>query len=269
MGKRFRTAVIILGSLIVSAAAHAAGSPGANDAPLKIEPISFTILNPDNHEVVGHAEYKIENLDGRILVLGENHYENGEHDVEQDELTLNDGNTLPVMVKFEHAFFKADGAQHLIARADPRSGYASCVSYEAGRKHELSEKLRFPSDTYAGAAAVVAMENAFRTGHQQMIFHTFDCAPGPTLAPVMAQRGEQDEHWGPYPKPLIQVKLTAKLGWVGDFLGSLLPHRSAWFDPANGWRYVGGKIQRYLANGPQVILVREEHAQRDVASDAP
>jgi hypothetical protein len=64
------------------------------------------------------------------------------------------------------------------------------------------------------------------------------------------------------------VQLTAKLGWFGNLLGSLVPHRNAWFDPAHGWQYVGGKIQRYLANGPQVILVRQESAQGNVTSDA-
>jgi hypothetical protein len=39
-----------------------------------------------------------------------------------------------------------------------------------------------------------------------------------------------------------------------------MPRRNALFDPAHGWQYVGGKIQRYLANGPQVILVRQESA---------
>ena len=66
----------------------------------------------------------------------------------------------------------------------------------------------------------------------------------------------------------LAEKLTAQLGWVGDLLGSLLPHRSAWFNPSRGWQYVGGKIQRYLATGPQVILVRDGSAQGEAVSDA-
>ena len=88
------------------------------------------------------------------------------------------------------------------------------------------------------------------------------------MAPVIAERGEENEYWARYPKPLIRVQLTAKLGWFGNLLASLVPRRNAWFDPAHGWQYVGGKIQRYLANGPQVILVREESAQGNVTSDA-
>jgi hypothetical protein len=111
---------------------------------------------------------------------------------------------------FEHTFFNADGSPKLIARADSRTGDASCVSYEAGRKQELPKKLEFPSDTYAGAAAAVAMETAFRDGREHLAFYTFDCAPGPVLvlAPVIAQRGDENEYWERYPKPLIIGQTT-------------------------------------------------------------
>jgi hypothetical protein len=268
MGKQIRSAMIISCILIVSALAHATDRGRGNAESPKIEQVSFTILDPDSQEVIGHAKYKIEHLNSRIMVWGENHYNNGEHDIERDDLALNQNDALPTMEHFEHTFFNADGSPKLIARADLRTGDASCVSYEAGRKHELSKKLEFPSDTYAGAAAVVAMEKAFRDGREHIAFYAFDCAPGPSLAPVIAERGEENEYWARYPKPLIRVQLTAKLGWFGNLLGSLVPRRNAWFDPAHGWQYVGGKIQRYLANGPQVILVREESAQGNVTSDA-
>lgn len=267
MGKQIKFAMTVLCVLVVSALAHATDRGRGNADGPKIEPVSFTILDPDSHEVIGHAEYKIEHLNSRIMVRGENHYNNGEHDIERDDLALSESDTLPTMQHFEHTFFNADGSPKLIARADPRTGDASCVSYEAGRKQELSKKLEFPSDTYAGAAAVVAMEKAFRDGHEHLAFYAFDCAPEPALAPVIAERGEENEYWARYPKPLIRVQLTAKLGWFGNLLGGLLPHRNAWFDPADGWHYVGGRIQRYLAKGPQVILVRDESAKRNV-SDA-
>jgi hypothetical protein len=267
MGKQIKSATIVCGILIVSVLAHATDSGPGKDG-FKIEPVSFTILNPDSHEVIGHAEYKSEYLNSRITVWGENHYNNGEHDIERDDLALNESDALPTMEHFEHTFFNADGSQKLTARANPRTGDASCFSYEAGRKHELSKKLEFPSDSYAGAAAVVAMEKAFRDGREHIAFHAFDCAPGPALAPVIAERGDENEYWAGYPKPLRRVQLTAKLGWIGNLLGGLMPRRNAWFDPAHGWQYVGGKIQRYLANGPQVILVRQESAQGDATSDA-
>jgi len=254
--------------LIVSVLAYAADNAAGKADGIKIEPVSFTIQNPDNHQVIGRAQYKTEDRNGRILIWGENLYKNGEHDVEHDELAFGEGTTLPVLKNFEHTFFNPDGSKKLTATANPRSGDASCISYDAGQKHEVSKKLRFPSDTYAGAAAVVAMEKAFRQGQEHIAFHTFDCAPEPVLAAVTAERGDTDEYWASYPGPLVRVKLTAQLGWVGDLLGGLLPHRSAWFNPSRGWQYVGGKIQRYLATGPQVILVRDGSAQGEAVSDA-
>ncbi len=268
MGKKIKFAMVIFCILIVSAMAHATDRERSVAEGSKSEPISFTILDPDSHEVIGHAEYRIERRSSRIMVWGENHYNNGEHDIERDDLALGESDRLPTMEHFEHTFFNADGSPKLTARANPRTGEASCVSYDGGRQHELSKKLEFPSDTYAGAAAVVAMEKAFREGDRHIAFYAFDCAPGPALAPVIAQRGEDNEYWASYPKPLIRVQLTAKLGLFGSLLGGLLPHRNAWFDPADGWGYVGGRIQRYLANGPQVILVREDSAERKVTSDA-
>jgi hypothetical protein len=268
MGKLIGSAMAVFSILMVSVLVHAADSVAGKGDGIKIEPVSFTILNPDNNQVIGRAQYKTENRNGRILIWGENLYKNGEHDVERDELAFGGRNTLLVLENFEHTFFNADGSKKLTATANPRSGEASCISYDSGQKHEVSKKLKFPSDTYVGAAAVVAMEKAFREGQEHIAFHTFDCAPEPVLAAVTAERGDTDEYWASYPGPLIQVKLTAQLGWVGDLLGSLVPHRSAWFNPSRGWQYVGGKIQRYLATGPQVILVRDGSAQAEAVSDA-
>jgi hypothetical protein len=267
MRKLLKVAAVILCVMMVSVLARATQSRPGKDGP-KIEPVSFTILDPDSHQVIGHAEYRSEHLDSRIIVWGENHYNNGEHDTEREDLAFVEGETLPRMQHFEHTFFNVDGSPKLIARADPPTGYASCVSYEAGHKQEMFKKLEFPPNTYAGAAAVVAMEKAFRDGREHIAFYAFDCDPGPVLVPVIAERSDENEYWARYPKPLIRVELTAKLGWFGNVLGGLLPHRNAWFDPGHGWQYVGGLIQRYLAKGPQVILVRKDSAQDNLTSDA-
>ena len=124
MDKLIVSAMAVSSILIFGALAHAAGNGDA----IKIEPVSFTILNPDNHQVIGRAQYKSENRNGRMLIWGENHYNNGEHDLEHDELAFVGSNTLPVLENFEHTFFNADGSQKLTASANPRSGEASCVS---------------------------------------------------------------------------------------------------------------------------------------------
>jgi hypothetical protein len=84
MGKQIRFAMIIFCILIFSALAHATDRGRGNAESPKIELVSFTILDPDSHEVIGHAKYRIEHLKSRIMVWGENHYNNGEHDIERD-----------------------------------------------------------------------------------------------------------------------------------------------------------------------------------------
>ncbi|HLK85866.1 MAG TPA: hypothetical protein VKT27_05105 [Candidatus Binataceae bacterium] len=225
-----------------------------------VEAMRFVILNADDGQVIGHATYHSEQVNDRIVVWGENRYKNGEHDVERDELSYLHGDRIPTMLHFEHRFFNADGSLKLMGRADPQSGEASCESYAAGQEHKESKKLDFPTDAYAGAAAVIAMKRAFLNGRDSIDFHVFDCAPGPVLASVNAERADDNQHWAPYPKPLTRVELSASLGMLSKVLGSLLPSRNVWFDPSDGWQYVGGRIQRYLAGGPQVILVREGSA---------
>jgi hypothetical protein len=63
MGSQVKSAIIIFCVLIVGALAHATDRGHGNDDGFKIVPVSFTILNPDSHEVIGHAEYKSEHRD--------------------------------------------------------------------------------------------------------------------------------------------------------------------------------------------------------------
>jgi hypothetical protein len=105
------------------------------------------------------------------MLVGENRYKDEEHDAEQDELAFKKDNAPPVMVNFEHTFFNSDGSHKLSARADLRSGNASCASYNGGQKRELSKTLDFPSDTYAGAAAIVAMQTTFHDGSEHRLPH--------------------------------------------------------------------------------------------------
>ena len=263
--KSISYAALLLCLLAAAGSACAAVVDAANSAEPKIQEINFTILDPGDHHLMGHARYRSEHRNGYTILIGKNEYKDGEHDVEREELAFKSGE-LPTMLKFDHDFFNPDGSRKLVARADPRSGEAACINYQSGQKHEVSKKLSFPPDTYVGAAAVVLMETAFRKGRDQVDFHTFDCTPGPSIIAVTAHRGEEDEQWERYPKPLVRVKLTAKLGWL-DFIGNLLPHRNAWFDPRD-WQYVGGTIQRYLATGPQVVLVRNPSSQGELASSA-
>jgi hypothetical protein len=241
--------------------------PTPANATESLDAASFTIMSADGGQVLGHGEYHLENSGPQPVLIGNDRYFDGEYDIERDVISSAANTGVPALVSFEHSFFNADGSRKFFARADLPSGEAECSSYEAGRQHSALQHVDFPADTYAGATAVVALEAALRTGGGQAAFHVFDCGPAPSVVAVAAQADQELRGWSLYPGRLTQVDVTADLGWLGSLVDGLLPHRRAWFDPTAGWRFVGGKIQRYFASGPQVMLVRESTALAQHASN--
>ncbi len=251
----------------IAAALAIALRPALASATDSLDAASFTIMSTDGEQVLGHGEYHLEKSGAQPVLVGTDRYLDGEYDVERDVISSVDAAAIPSLVSFEHSFFNADGSRKFLARADLRSGEAECSSYEAGQERAAVQHMDFPADTYAGATAVVALEDGLRAGSGQAAFHLFDCAPAPSVVAVAAQADQEPRGWSLYPGRLAQVDLTADLGWLGSIVDGLLPHRRAWFDPTAGWRFVGGKIQRYFASGPQVMLVRESTALAQHASN--
>lgn len=254
---------VITAGIVVPAASVRAQSAGGND----LDRAAFRIVSADGSQVLGHGEYHLEDGAQPVLV-GRNKYTDGEYDVERDVVVPGSDGSISGMVSFEHTYFNADGSKKLVARADLRSGEAGCIDYEAGEERGAVKQIDFPSDTYAGATAVLAMENALRENGGQASFHVFDCGPNPKVVAVSAtQIAGRDESVASYPRPLTLIDVTADLGWVGSLVGGMLPHRHAWFDAASGWHFVAGKIQRYFARGPDVMMVREAAAFSNRASN--
>ena len=256
-------AMISMLALALSAAAARADGGGAATS---LEAATFRIMSADGSQVLGHGEYHVENSAAQPVLVGQNRYIDGEYDVERDIIAFGaDGGAR--LVSFEHSFFNADGSQKFFGRADLRKGEGECTGFEANRERALVKHIDFPADTYAGATAVMALENALRTGVGEASFHVFDCGPAPRVVAVAAQLGREQQESDLYPRKLMQVDVTADLGWLGSLVDGLLPHRRAWFDPSAGWHFVAGKIQRYFASGPLVMLVREETAFTQRASN--
>ncbi len=246
------------------AAPLAADGPARAAAAFDAAPQTFTILSADGQQVLGHANYQIQAAPGGAVLSGENRYLDGERDVERDVIKIAGSNGVPTLVSFERSFFNADGSPKFSSRADLGSGAAACISYQDGRARAINRRLEFAPDTYAGASAVVALEQALRHGMRAMGFHFFDCAPGPTVVAVTTDQPAEGRSWRFYPSNrLAQVDVTAELGWLGSLVEGLVPHRAVWFDQSagGGWQYVGGTVQRYFASGPQVMLVREASAR--------
>lgn len=224
-----------------------------------IEPIAaqFKILSSDGKVLLGHSSYRVESHTNRIVLIGENRYSDGEYDIERDELKLVGTTGMPKLISFEHTFFKPNGSRKMAGRADLRTGHASCITYEDGVARTLSARFALSADIYAGASAVLALEHALTSGKVETTFQVFDCVPEPKVVSVVASWSDVLSEWSLYPGKLMKVEVTADLGWLGTFLDGFLPHRTAWFVSNDGWHYAGGKIQRYLALGAQVLLVRQ------------
>jgi hypothetical protein len=228
------------------------------------EPVTFKIMSPDGGQVIGHGEYHLEKVGNSSVLVGRNRYTDGGYDVERDRVMLRGTGQAPAMLAFEHTFYAGDGSKRAFARADVRTGDASCADYQTGR--EQATHIDFPADTYAGATVVLAMENAVRAGEDNASFHVFDCGPAPRLLSVMVRADGPAQPWGFYPNLVRRVSVTPDLGALGVIISGLIPHRDAWFD-ASGWKFVGAEIQRYLANGPKVLLVRDLSGK--IGADGP
>jgi hypothetical protein len=246
---------LFVACLSIATMAPAAGAAADGQVVAGLQSSAFKILDANGTELLGHAHYQVTHNDGKVVLIGKNSYRDGEYDREHAVVTLRDG-AAPALVSFEHSFFNADGSLKLSGRADPGTGDAVCVSRESGRMVTLEKHIAFPPNTYAGATSILPIAHALSLSDKQTSFHIFDCAPGPSLVSVVAQR-EDKKNWHFYPGKLTLVDVTANLGLLGKMIEGLLPHRLVWFDPSAGWRYVGGKMQHYFAQGPQVLLVRE------------
>jgi hypothetical protein len=232
---------------VLFAASAGASVPGS---------ISFSALDANSNEVIGSQTYSVQQLNGKVILLGHAKYGDGQSDFERDDLQVTTGEP-PTLVRFEHTFFNADGSRKTAALVDIPGGMASCSTFENGEASEQKTRINFPADTYAGASVMLALQYAFTGGARTVSFHVFDCAPEPAIAGVHASSVDEGVRWEYYPGELARVEMTAEIGMLGKLVGGLLPHRTAWFDPRNGWSYVGGRIQRYFAKGPQMLLVRK------------
>ncbi len=89
-------------AILILAGAHRASS-------LDFPPSDFDILNADNGQLIGHGHYTLEQTSGGMTLRGENHYLNGDYDVEEDKLAGGDATLTPPLVSFRHDFFDAAG----------------------------------------------------------------------------------------------------------------------------------------------------------------
>ena len=237
--------------LLLSSAAASAQASAGFDFP----PATFNILDAKTSKVIGFVRYSIGPIDdsGLQTVSGDEHYLDGEHDVERDVVQNRGTDKMPLMVTFEHDFYNADGSIARVSAANFRTGDASCTVYTNGHRTVLSDTLDFPSDTYAGAIVELPMQAGLRNGSNGPIsLHAFNCIPGPKVIKIAAYP-QAPSAWTHYAGETVEVSVKPDFGWLNFVVAPFMPEFRAWFNPASQWQFVGARFTRFY-KGPEIIL---------------
>jgi len=252
----------ILLALTCSRAADAAEA-------LNFPPSDFDILSADSGELIGHGHYTVVQTASTLILHGENRYLNGEYDTEEDKLAVGQDHPL---LSFKHDFFNADGSPSIVARLDTETGLAVCGKTEAGKLDLKTEQFTFPADTYAGASALIPIQNFISHGDRGEILklHIFNCAPLPKLIAVDVKTHPRTQTWVEYPGDLERIDIKANFGFWTIVIQPFIPKLAAWFDPSQDMLLVGAQLQRYY-KGAKIILVRKREASisRGAPDQAP
>lgn len=151
-------AAAALVALCLSAAIAYAG-------PFDFPPSDFNIMDADGTQVIGHGHYEVRpDGNGYETALGEDHFNDGEYDIERDKLELRGDDQVPRMATFEHTFFNPNGTLQRVSKANFQSGLTSCIQSENGQAVVHSKVLQFPPDTFAGAAIVIPLKGYLLPG---------------------------------------------------------------------------------------------------------
>jgi hypothetical protein len=231
---------------------------------LDFPPTNYTIRSIDGLQVIGHAHFGVTaDGDGLTTVRGEYHFLDGTYDI--DEATARPGlaGNLPTLVRQHHSFFFADGSHERESRIEVAAGTGVCTIYTNGVPQVSSAKFDFPADTFAGDTVIIPLRRFVAAGGNGSIsFHDFNCIPGPKLLKVTATSGAPAP-WEYYPGNLMQVDVQPDFGWINVLIAPFLPEIRAWFDPGDGYFFVGGQSARYY-KGRKYLMVRTRRANAPV-----
>jgi hypothetical protein len=231
------------------------GAHRALAAAISFPPTNFAILNPDTGAVIGQSRYSIETVADGAILHGESSYYDGQSDVETGKL-LGVGDALPRLVEFDHTFYNSDHSIQERAHADLRSGAATCTNNTGATNSEVSDVLDFPEDTWAGASVVIPIQHFLHASYQTLpSLHVFNCAPGPKIFAISLQTDPGAALWTPYGASALRVEVRPDFGWLNLIVAAFVPRLHVWFDPGNGWAFVGDEAARYY-QGTKIMLVK-------------
>ena len=230
------------------------GAQRALAAPFSFPTTNFTILNPDTGATIGRSRYSIESVAGGAILHGQSSYYDGQSDVETGKLKLGVGDGLPKLVEFDHTFYNPDGSIQARAHADLKSGASTCTNTAAGVNS--SDVLEFPRDTWAGASIVIPIQSYLSAGEKDLPpLHAFNCAPGPKIFSISLRSDPGVAIWTPYGASTMRVEVRPDFGWFNVVVAAFVPKLHVWFEPGNGWAFVGDEAARYY-QGTKIMLVK-------------
>ncbi len=239
--------------------AMAGARPASSADALSFPPTSFMILNPGTGIAIGRGRYRIERTGEGATLHGENLYYDDQQDVETAELQVGADGEPPRLVEFDHTFFNADGSIQRRAHLDLKSGAATCIDNSGAKKSEQAELLSIPDNTWAGASIAIPIQDLLRTRDKKSArpIHVFNCAPGPKIFAISVKVDPANAVWAPYGAEAIRVEVRPDFGWLNVIVAVLAPKIHAWFDPNDGFAFVGDEATRYY-KGPQLLLVKTD-----------
>jgi len=231
--------------------------PAISADPLSFAPTSFTILNPDTGIAIGRSRYRLDNTGEVATLHGENLYYDDQSDVETAEIQPGAGGEAPRLVEFDHTFFNADGSIQRRGHLDLKTGAATCIDDSGAQKSEQSATLSIPDDTWAGASIVIPIQDLLRARGkgQARSIHDFNCTPGPKIFAISVKVDPASAVWAAYGAEALRVEVRPDFGWLNAIVAPWVPKLHAWFDPNDGFAFVGDEATRYY-KGPQIMLVK-------------
>jgi hypothetical protein len=234
----------------------ACARPAFSENTLSFPPTSFAILNPATGVAIGRSLYRVESTRDGATLRGENRYFDRQTDVETALIRLGAGGR-PRLTEFDHTFYNADGSILKRAYADLKTGAATCIDNSGGRKSAQSAVLSIPEDTWAGASIVIPIRDFLRAGAKGVSrpLHVFSCTPGPKIYAISVRMDPGNAVWTTYGAEAMRVEVRPDFGLFSVFVAPFVPKLHAWFDPNDGWAFVGDEAGRYY-KGPPIMLVK-------------
>jgi len=243
------------------------GRPGA--APVEnvfqLSATDTTIFAPDSGKIIGHGHYSLTHVDGLDVVEGQNNYLDGEYDQEQQSVRPSSDGRPPVLVRYRHRFFNANGTLQYEDGLDASSGEADCRRYDNGSDVRDRTLTNIPPDTYAGATQLMLLVGRLRQGLASISFHSFNCIPDPHIIAIQANLLDSSATLAKYPGNLIKLEMKPDLGWLNRIVAPFVPKVYGWFDPTDTFNYAGGEFDRYY-KGRHVVMIRTREAGTSLAA---